>query len=163
WLIYDAGRGRVRFLSSAGRATSCATVDYFRSRGHDTIPLRGILAATVTVPGAVDGWCCAHEAYGRVPLARDLSAAIGYARDGFPVTRKLAAWTDVVAATLAQNPEAAALFLPDGAAPRPGQRLTNPDLARTLERIAADGRAGFYEGETARELARYSRAHGGLH
>src|SRR5262249_56561577 len=43
------------------------------------------------------------------------------------------------------------------------ERLRNPDLGLTLERIAAEGRAGFYAGDTARELVRASRAHGGFH
>ena len=66
------------------------------------------------------------------------------------------------AAVLAGSAEAAAIFLPGGGPPRAGQRLRNPDLAVTLERIGALGRAGFYEGETAREMARFSREHGGF-
>jgi gamma-glutamyltranspeptidase/glutathione hydrolase len=163
WLIHDATRGAVRFLAAAGRAGSSASIDWFRARGHAEIPLRGIVPATVTVPGAVAGWCRAHEAYGRLPLARDLAAAIGYAREGFPVTKRLEVWTAESATLLAGNPEAAAIFLPGGRPPRAGERLQNPDLARTLARIGAEGHGGFYEGETARELARYSRAHGGLH
>ena len=163
WLIYDARRRAVRFLDASGRAAERATIEWFRSRGYGEIPLRGILPATVTVPGAVDGWCQAHDAYGRLALARDLAAAIEYARDGFPVTRRLAEWTGQASTKLEENAEAAAIFLPGGAVPRAGQRLSNADLALTLERIAADGRAGFYEGDTAREIARYSRAHGGFH
>jgi gamma-glutamyltranspeptidase/glutathione hydrolase len=59
------------------------------------------------------------------------------------------------------DPAAARIFLAGGTRPAEGRRLTNPDLARTLERLA-DGRAGFYEGETAREMARHAREHGGL-
>ena len=163
WLIYDARRRAVRFLNAAGCAASSATIDWFRSRGHAEIPLRGILPGTVTVPGAVDGWCQAHDAGGRLTLARDLAAAVGYAREGFPVSRRLADWTEQSTALLKENQEAAAIFLPGGAPPRAGQRLRNPDLALTLERIATDGRAGFYEGETAREMARVAREGGGLH
>ena len=163
WLIYDARRRAVRFLDASGRATASATIEWFQSRGFGEIPLRGIVPATVTVPGAVDGWCQAHDAHGRLTLARDLAPAIGYAREGFPVTRRLADWTERAAAVLAENAEAAAIFLPGGAPPRPGQRLCNADLALTIERIAAEGRAGFYDGDTAREIVRYSRAHGGLH
>jgi gamma-glutamyltranspeptidase len=163
WLIYDARAGAVRFLNAGGRAASSATIEWFRSRGHQEIPLRGVLPATVTVPGAVDGWCQAHESYGRLPFTRSLAPAIEYARDGFPVTERLADWTRRSAEALGDNAEAAAIFLPGGVPPRVGQRLRNSDLAVTLERIAADGRAGFYEGQTAREIARYSREHGGFH
>jgi len=163
WLIYDAAQRRVRFLNAGGSASAGATIEWFRARGHDEIPLRGILPATVTVPGAVDGWCEAHAAYGRLPLGRNLDPAIGYARDGFPVSRRLANSTERSAPLLAGNAEASAIFLPGGTAPRVGQRLRNPDLGLTLERIAAEGRAGFYAGDTARELVRASRAHGGFH
>src|SRR5262249_5307815 len=112
WLIYDAARDTVRFLDAAGCATSTATIEWFRSRGHPEVPYRGILPATVTVPGAVDGWCQAHAQYGRLTRARDLTAAIEYARDGFPVTARLARWIAQTASLLHDNREAAALFLP---------------------------------------------------
>jgi gamma-glutamyltranspeptidase/glutathione hydrolase len=162
WLIHDARRRAVRFLSAAGRAAASSSIEWFRSRGLAEIPLKGILPATLTVPGAVDGWCEAHAAHGRLPLRRDLEAAIDYARDGFPVTRRLAHWTAAAADVLARDPDAAALFLPGGRPVGSGHRLANAGLARTLERIAADGRAGFYEGETARALAGYARVHGGF-
>jgi len=162
WLIYDPKSRRVRCLAAAGRAAASATIDWFRSAGHDEIPVRGVLPATVTTPGAVDGWCAAHAAHGRLPLGRLLAPAIRLARDGFPATERLARATAEIAPILAESPEAAAIFLPGGQAPAAGQTLRNPDLARTLERIAADGRAGFYAGETARELVRYARAAGGF-
>jgi len=162
WLIRDAARGVVRFLNAGGRAAASGAIDWFSRRGLAEVPFRGILPATLTTPGAVAGWCEAHAALGRLPLVRDLAPAIGYAREGFPVTRRLASWTEATAALLAENPEAAAIFLPDGRPPRTGQRLRNPDLALTLDRIGALGRAGFYEGETGRELARFSREHGGF-
>src|SRR6185295_18779820 len=69
----------------------------------------------------------------RLPLKRCLESAIGYARDGFPVTARLAHWRNAERGNLSKSPEAAAIFLKDGAV------LTNPDLARTLEAIASDG------------------------
>ena len=90
WLIYDATARRVRYLNGGGRAAKGASIDWLRSRGMKEIPLRGFLHATLTVPGGVASWCAAHEEYGRLSLARDLAAAIGYAREGFPVTGQLA-------------------------------------------------------------------------
>jgi len=113
------------------------------------------------VPGAVDGWCQAHAAYGRLPLATDLAAAVGCARDGVPITARVAQWIERSADVLAADPAAARIFLADGTSPPAGWRLTNPDLACTLERLS-EGRAGFYEGETAREMARHAREHGGF-
>ena len=162
WLIHDARTGAVRSLEAAGRAAAAATLDWFAARGLREIPVRGIVPATLTVPGAVDGWYQAHAAHGRLPLATDLAAAVGYARDGFPVTQRLSQWIARSADVLAADPAAARIFLAHGASPAAGRRLTNPDLARTLER-AAEGRAGFYEGETAREMARHAREHGGFY
>jgi len=162
WLIYDAGSRRVRCLNGAGRAARGAGIDWFGSRGMSEIPLRGFLPATLTVPGGVASWCAAHDACGRLPLARDLAAAIGYAREGFPVTGRLARWIETTAGEDALNAPARDIFTPGGSAPRSGDRLVNGALARVLERIAADGRQGFYAGETARSLAAFSRAGGGF-
>jgi len=162
WLIYDAQARRVRYLSGGGRAAKSASIDWFRSRGMNEIPLRGFLPATLTVPGAVASWCAAHEESGRLALARDLAAAIGYAREGFPVTARLARWIELCAGERALNAHALALFLRNGGAPLAGDRLVNRGLAGVLERIAEDGREGFYEGETAHALANFARAGGGF-
>src|SRR5881396_2942408 len=162
WLIYDAQAGRVRCLNGGGRAARSARIDWFHSRGMKEIPLRGFLPATLTVPGGVASWCAAHEEYGWLPLSRDLAAAIEYAREGYPVTGRLARWIEMCAGENALNAHALALFVPDGAAPRAGDRLWNRGLARVLERIASDGHEGFYSGDTARSLASFSRSGGGF-
>ncbi len=163
WLIYDARAGTVRYLGGGGRAAASATIEAFARRGLSEIPYRGVVPATLTVPGGVASWCEAHTAYGRLPLARNLEAAIGYARDGFPVTARLARWIEATAAEGGVlDAAASAIFMPGGTPPRTGAKLANPDLARTLEAIAGAGREGFYGGETARELARYARENGGF-
>ncbi len=162
WLIYDAAEQRVRCLDGAGRAAAAASIDAFRNQGLAEIPFRGILPATLTVPGAVASWCEAHAHYGRLPLARSLAAAAAYAREGFPVTQRLADWIAQTAPELAQNECAAAIFLKDGRAPGAGKTLRNPDLARALEAVGAGGRSAYYEGEIAAELARYAGAQGGF-
>lgn len=162
WLIYDASANAVRYLDGGGRAAARASATWFQEHGHSEIPFRGILPATLTTPGGVASWIEAHHACGRLPLSRNLQAAIDYARDGFPVTGRLAAWIEATAAELAQHPESAAILLPQGQVPRVGARLANPDLARTLTALAEGGHAGFYEGDVARELARFSQANGGF-
>ena len=156
WLIHEAATGRVRYLDGGGRAAAGGTIEAFSRRGLSEVPYRGALPATLTVPGAVASWCEAHAAYGRLPLARDLESAIGYAHNGFPVTARLAHWRALARPELEKSPEAAAIFL------RPERTLVNRDLARTLEAIAAGGHAGFYEGDVARELARYAQHAGGF-
>jgi gamma-glutamyltranspeptidase/glutathione hydrolase len=156
WLIHDAATGAVRYIDGGGRATSGATVDAFARRGLAEVPYRGPLVGTLTVPGSVASWTMAHAAYGRLPLARCLDAAIGYARDGFPMSARLVQWCQAVGEELAKSPEAAAIFVGGG------NVLANPDLARTLQAIASDGWYGFYAGDVARELVRWSEANGGF-
>src|SRR5215475_3004902 len=160
WLIYDAGSRGVRYVDGGGRATASGTIDAFKKRGLSEVPVKGVLPGTLTVPGAVASWTEAHAAFGRLPLKRCLESAIGYARDGFPVTARLAHWRDLQASELKKSPEAAAIFLRSDL--RQGAVLDNPDLARTLEAIASDGWHGFYEGEVAQEMVRWSKANDGF-
>lgn len=163
WLIHDAETGAVRYLDGGGRAAASASASWFHEHGLTSeIPFRGILPATLTTPGAVASWVEAHQAYGRLPLQRDLAAAIHHAREGFPVSERLAQWIRGAEADLAPHAESAAIFLPGGHAPQAGSLLTNPDLARTIEALAQGGLAGFYGGDVAQEMARFSRQQGGF-
>jgi gamma-glutamyltranspeptidase len=162
WLIHEGGSGEISYLNGGGKAAAGASPAALEIRGLREIPLKGIVPATLTVPGAVASWITAHERHGRLPLPRVLEAAIGYAREGFPVTARLAAFIDMMRDDLLKYPETSALLLPGGAVPRAGAKLANPDLANTLQAIAERGRAGFYDGPVAAELGRVSREQGGF-
>lgn len=162
WLIYEAATRKVRFLAGGGRAARRASIEWFESRGLRLVPTTGVLPATLTVPGAVDSWCTAHEAHGRLPMGRDLAQAVEYAREGFPVTARLASFIEVCAGEGLFNDAAQAIFLPRGVSPRAGERLVNPGLAGVLARVGEAGRDGFYAGETARGLTAFARANGGF-
>ena len=101
----------MRYIDGGGRATSRGTIEAFAQRGLDEVPYRGPLPGTLTVPGAVASWGMAHAAYGRLPLRRCLESAIGLAREGFPMTARLAHWLAATRDELAKNPEASAIFL----------------------------------------------------
>jgi gamma-glutamyltranspeptidase/glutathione hydrolase len=161
WLIHDAKTGKVHYLNGGGRAAKSASIDFFTSRNLKEIPFRGILPASLTTPGSVDSWCKAHANWGRLPLSRNLQQAIAYARDGFPVTGRLAGWIARTEAELRAQPDAAAIFLANGV-PTTGALIRNAGLARTLESIGREGRAGFYEGAVAKALAGYVQQHGGF-
>ena len=162
WLIHEGKTGKVKYLNGGGRAAASAQLAWFAARGLTEIPLRGIVPATLTVPGAVASWIEAHRVYGRLPLARSLASAIDYARDGFPITERLAGFINMKQAELAKYPESAAFLLPGGAPPEPRARITNKNLARTLDGIAVDGWSGFYAGPVAAEMACFAREHGGF-
>lgn len=162
WLVHDGANGEIKYLNGGGKAAAGASLASMEGQGLSEIPLRGIVPATLTVPGGVASWVAAHEAYGRLPLRRVLETAIGYAREGFPVTGRLASFVEMMRDDLVQHREAAAIFLPGGAMPSPGTRLANPNLARTLEAIGDHGWSGFYEGPVAAEMVRFSQTQGGF-
>jgi gamma-glutamyltranspeptidase len=161
WLIHHPDGGGVEALDASGPSAQVASREWYSERGHtDEIPSRGALAA-LTVPGAVDGWREAHERYGRLPWRELFGDAIGLARDGFPVGRSLADWTEQDVPVLSEHEGSAAIFLDDGRARREGERLVMADLARTLEAIATEGaREALYEGDVGRRLSEALEAGG---
>ena len=162
WLIHDGATGEISYLNGGGKAAEGATIIALKARGVDEIPLRGIVPATLTVPGAVASWTEAHARHGRLPLKRVLAAAIAYASEGFPVTARLSSFIAMMRDDLARQHEAARIFLPDDEVPVAGSRIRNPDLAATLEAIAGRGWSGFYEDTVADEMARFARDAGGF-
>ncbi len=124
------------------------------------MPHRGSLS--VTVPGTVDGWFAAHERFGKLPMVEVLAPAVRYAREGFPVTPVIAYYFERNQAAFESQQElieeldnANAIWFKGGVPPRVGQLFRNPDLANTLEIIALEGRAAFYEGELAQKMDAY--------
>ncbi|MEO2195131.1 MAG: gamma-glutamyltransferase [bacterium] len=151
-IVHDAKTGRTRGLNASGRSPRAASLAQLRADGHLSIPDRGVLS--ITVPGAVDGWARLVDEHGQMPLARVLAPAITCARDGFPVGEVVARqWLDAEP-MLAADPAAAAVFLPQGRAPAPGELFANPALAASLEAIAANGPDILYQGELGRAIAR---------
>ena len=151
WLIWDATTGTQLALNGSGRAASRVDAAALRSSGDGTIPMRG--PATITVPGAVRSWADAHERFGRLAPDVLLAPAIELARDGVPVSAQFARVVEVAAPVLAAalGPDAAVLKVmrPEGRPWRSGERLRQPALAATLERLARDGFAALYEGDLA--------------
>jgi len=117
---------------------------------------------SVGVPGTVAGLHLAWQERGTMPWRRLVEPAITLARDGFPLSESLAASLARVLPSMRRHPASMAQFSKSGSPYAPGDTLVQADLARTLERIAADGPAGFYEGETARLIEQDMAAHGGL-
>jgi gamma-glutamyltranspeptidase / glutathione hydrolase len=159
-LVYDAKTKTIHALNASGRAPAAATIEEFRRRNLTEIPYRGVLS--VSVPGMVDGWNELLTKYGTIPLARAIEPAIGYAQDGFAVSEIIAGQWKAEEKTLAQDPPAAATFLPDGHAPSAGDVFRNPRLAASLEQIARGGRDAFYKGAIAKAIAADIKRRNGL-
>jgi len=156
WLIAEPGKEPVA-IDACGAAAAAADLAYYRAAGCAAIPWRGALAAN-TVAGAISGWDAALELNvkwgGALPLSRLLHDAIEFARDGVPVADGMAALLDAKSRELSNFTDFASIFLAaDGSPLRPGQRFRQPQLALTLERLAAEGLDSFYRGSLAQSIA----------
>ena len=116
----------------------------------------------VGVPGTVAGLHMAWKEQGKLPWKRLVEPAVALARDGFTVSDELARSLSKTLKHMQKYPASMTQFSKNGAPYEEGDTLRQPDLARTLERIAAQGPAGFYEGDTALALETEMAAHGGL-
>jgi gamma-glutamyltranspeptidase/glutathione hydrolase len=121
--------------------------------------LNGPLSAGIPGEPAALAWLAAH--YGKLPLAKSLAPAIRLARDGFQPDARFLGELARRSEVMRRYSASAALFLPDGTVPRAGWTFRNPDLAHTLEAIAAGGADAFYRGTFAGKLVAGVRAAGG--
>ncbi len=155
-LFFDGRTGRAHGLNGTGRAPLQATPEQF----PDGMPQRGVRAAVV--PTLVRLWARAHERFGRLDWSRLLAPAIALAEGGLGTPEELARNLALAGPGLTAQPGFDGLFRPGGRALAAGDALVQPRLARVLRRVAEQGEAGFYRGEAAASLVRFSRAHGGL-
>jgi gamma-glutamyltranspeptidase/glutathione hydrolase len=115
----------------------------------------------VTVPGAVSGWAALWRRFGSEPFASLLQPAIRYAREGFPVTPRVAELWAEAPPRFEGFTEWKRVFLPGGRAPAAGTWFRLPDLADTLEVIAGSAGEALYRGPLAARIAEAARAEGG--
>ncbi len=158
-LYHDAASAKLYGLNGSGRAPAKATPDELRRRGHHTMPEYGILS--VTVPGAVDAWQAALERFGTMSLDEILQPAIRYAEEGCAVSPVVAKVWKANQILLAACEDTRRTLLIDGQAPRAGTIHRQPNLAKSLRQIAANGRDAFYHGEIAEKIVRFSKANDG--
>lgn len=158
-IVYEARSGKLYGLNASGWAPKGLTAEYLRAKGHTSMPLRGIDAATV--PGTVKGWEALGSRFGKLGIAEILEPAIGYAEAGFPVGEVVSVYWKDSEDVLRADPATAKTFLPGGKVPRAGEIFRNPELARTYRQIAAQGARAFYTGNVAAKLLASSKAHGG--
>ena len=159
-IVWLAKEQKLVALNASGRAGAKMTRDTLQARGFRSGSQQGILS--VTVPGALAGWDILVRTHGRRTLAQNLQPAIGYARDGFPVTPIIATQWESETAFLKRDSAAAATFLPGGRAPKAGEWFRNPDYARTLRLIADSGAKTFYSGALGKRLVARIAALGGF-
>jgi gamma-glutamyltranspeptidase/glutathione hydrolase len=160
-IVYEAKTGKLYGLNASGWAPAKLSIAFLKGKGiSGKMPDHGV--QSVTVPGAVDGWSQLLSRLGAKKFSEVLEPAIRYANEGFPVPEWDAAYWNLNEGVLKTDANAAATFLTDGRAPRLGEVFRNPDLARSLEFIAKDGRDGFYKGGIAQRIVATETKLGGV-
>ncbi|MGJ8545737.1 MAG: gamma-glutamyltransferase family protein [Sulfitobacter sp.] len=153
------GSDEVKALNGSGRAPKGLDAQMLRDKGETTVPVSS--AHAVTVPCAIDAFCKLSAEHGKLGLDTLLAPAIHYAETGVPVAARVAFDWAKDAGVL--HGAARQHYLHDGAAPELGSLFRAPGQAEVLRRVAAQGRAGFYEGEVADDMIASLRALGGTH
>ena len=153
-LRFDGKTNGIETYDGRETAPASAREDMFLDARGGPIPYRDAILGgrAVGVPGVVRMLEMAHKDHGRLPWARLFQPAIRLARDGFPISERLA--RQIAGDRHLRKVPAAKAYFFDGDAPKPaGAILKNPDLADTLERIAEKGADAFYSGGLARAIA----------
>lgn len=148
---------RLHGLNASGRSPKAWTPERFA--GMEAMPLHGWDA--VTVPGCVSAWAALSERFGKLPFEDLFEPAVGYAREGWVVPPVVARSWDAATQTLGQFDDFRSAFMPDGRAPKPGERFRFEAQARTLERIAETKGEAFYRGDLAEKIAAHAKNNDG--
>ncbi|RDW24313.1 nucleophile aminohydrolase [Yarrowia lipolytica] len=170
-LFYDAKTKKVEGLNGSGRSPKALTVDYLRKHGVEgpRIPLTS--PHTITVPGAVGGWCDIYERWGnkKLTMAEILEPVAQLAEEGAPISEVSAKlWKDHGPKLLKTDSAGADLLVKDDSAetgyraPYTGEVFKNPGLAAVLREIGAKGRDGFYKGWVADSILEILQKRGSL-
>jgi gamma-glutamyltranspeptidase/glutathione hydrolase len=164
-MLFRSADGKAHFIDFREKAPTAAAENMYLDAQGNVIPESNRESSVVGykavgVPGSVAGLVYAEKQYGKLSIEKVMAPAIKLARDGFPL-----AYEDTQDLKkdeyLAEFAETKRIFLRDGNFYQPGERFKQPELARTLERLAKDPDT-FYHGAMARELAAAIRKGGGL-
>jgi gamma-glutamyltranspeptidase/glutathione hydrolase len=160
FMLFRRPNGEVHFLDYREKAPAAATAKMYLDADGKVIPeLSTIGYKAISVPGSVAGLTYAQKHWGKLPLAKVMAPAIKLARQGFPLAASDA--RGLQDKDLGRFPASRRIFQRDGNYYKAGEVLKQPELARTLERIARDP-DDFYHGALAKELAAAMQKGGGL-
>ena len=166
-IVYCARENKLYGLNGSGRSPQGLSYDQMKTElgklHRADIPSLGMLP--ISVPGCVDAWQQLHDKFGQLTLADDLSGAIRYAEEGFPVPETIA-WYWGRGVNIYKDQPGAFLetYTLDGKGrpPAEGDIFKNPALAYTLRLIGEKGRDVFYRGEIAERIDAFMQANGGF-
>ncbi len=154
--------GDTNFIDFREKAPSGATRDMYLDKAGN--PTRDSVSGwrAVGVPGTVRGLELMHKKYGKLKWSDLVRPSVRLAKDGFELSYSVARGLKSAERQLGAFPDSKRIYLNNGAFWEPGYRLRQPELARTLNRIARRGPNEFYEGQTAKLLADGMAKNGGL-
>ncbi len=160
-LYYDGATRGITVYDGRETAPAGATPGMFLDAGGKPLPFFDAVVSgmSVGVPGAVALLELAHKEHGRLPWADLFGASIATARDGFAVSPRLAAWLQTIRMFRDEPAARATYFNADGSPKKPGDRVVNPALADTMQRIATEGARVLQEGPIAEEMVARVRGH----
>ena len=161
FLVYRAADGEVRSLDYREKAPAAAHRDMYLDENGELTDRSVIGHLAAGVPGSVAGLVEMHSVLGSKPWAELVDPAIALA-EGHEIDEPRHDALQSAAETLSRFDASASQFLVDGLPPAVGAMWSQPDLARTLERIRNEGSAGFYEGETADLIVAEMERGGGI-
>jgi gamma-glutamyltranspeptidase/glutathione hydrolase len=162
FLLHDAKTGGQVFVDAREVAPQAATPEKYLDKDGNLDRDRAQTGPwSAGIPGLPAAFVHLQQKYGRVPLGRSLAPAIRIAREGFPIYARFARGYAAKREVMERYPGTRAVFLASGAAPKEGDLFRQPDLARTLELLAARGFDGFYRGDVAKKLVAGVNAEGG--
>ncbi|HXM22389.1 MAG TPA: gamma-glutamyltransferase [Terriglobales bacterium] len=160
FMLIRLADGRARFVDYREKAPAAATANMYLDAQGNVVENASVVGyRAIGVPGSVAGMVYAEKEYGKLTLGQVMAPAIKLARDGYPL-----AWQDardLQDEDLAKFPESRRVFQRNGNYYKQGETFRQPELARTLERIASSP-DDFYHGAMARELAASIHKGGGL-
>ncbi len=160
FMLIRMADGKAHFLDYREMAPAAATRDMYLDAQGNVIPNASQIGyKAIGVPGSVAGMVFAEQKYGKLTLKQVMAPAIRLASEGYALTWEEAA--ELHDRHLAEFPESHRIFQRNGDYYKPGEIFRQPDLARTLERIA-EKPDDFYHGALARELAAAMQKGGGL-
>ncbi len=162
FLVYRAPNGEAVAYDFREMAPANAHPSMFLKDSKYDATLHHNSYLAVGVPGTVAGLHMAWKAHGRLPWARLVEPAIRLAREGFVLTEGLASANARALQSMKAYPGSIAQFSKNGVPYEAGEVWKQPDLAATLDLVAKNGPAGFYEGRVAALLAKDMAEHGGL-
>jgi gamma-glutamyltranspeptidase / glutathione hydrolase len=174
-LVYDSREKKVYSINAEPRAPKLATIEWYEKNNAGKIPESdGLLSGGI--PGVVDAWYILLDRWGTMNFEQVLQPAIDLAENGFPLSERGASYI-AESKKILKYPTTVKIYLPNGRAPKAGEILKNPDLARTLKKLVEAEKANsskgrhdalkaardrFYKGDIGHDLAAFSEANGGL-